>query len=331
MIHILQRPTDHFEDDNHVVVDDPSYKIKVIEDTTTAAAATTAIVTKSSDRVVHIIPVLAFGMYQVPNDDDGVTIILDAIRCGYRHFDCASIYGNEKTFGKALALSTAGNDIKIDRSQLFIASKVWNDAQKDGRIAVRRSVEQSLIDLQIDYLDICYVHWPVPKYFIETYRELMLLRTEKKIRFIGISNFNKLDYEELLSANIPSFIPPLINQFEVSPLMYRSNMIQYFQEEKGILIAASKALNRGSSSTLQVIQDIARSNFVSPAQVLLRWSYQKKFIVLSKTSNLLRMRENRDILGFCLSNEEIQQLDYITTSNDIRIREELEVKRKSCL
>ena len=129
MIHILQRPTDHFEDDNHVVVDDPSYKIKVIEDTTTAAAATTPIITKSSDRVVHIIPALAFGMYQVPNDDDGVRIILDAIRCGYRHFDCASIYGNEKTFGKALALSltlssTAGNDIKIDRSQLFIASKV---------------------------------------------------------------------------------------------------------------------------------------------------------------------------------------------------------------
>lgn len=208
--------------------------------------------------------------------------------------------------------------------------QVWNDAQKDGRIAVRRSVERSLIDLQIDYLDICYVHWPVPKYFIETYRELMLLRKEKKIRFIGISNFNKLDYEELLRANIPSFIPPLINQFEVSPLMYRSNMIQYFQEEKGILIAASKAMNRGSSSTLQVIQDIARVNSVSPAQVLLRWSYQKKFIVLSKTSNLLRMRENRDILGFCLSNEEIQQLDYITTSNDIRIREELEVKRKSC-
>ena len=360
IIEILKRPTtDHNdngdEDHNRTnIVDDPSYTIKVVKvltstdnshsqqdqqlsnvDVDLAATAT------QKNEVVVNIPVLAFGMYKVPDNDDGVQIVLNAIHCGYRHFDSASIYDNEKTLGKALQTSIFKSKI-VKRSELFIASKVWNDVQKDGRDAVRRSVEQSLKDLQIDYLDICYIHWPVPGYFVETYKELILLCNEGKINSIGISNFNKLDYEELLSGiakdeELLDFIPPLINQFEISPFMYRPDMIQYFQKENGILIAASKALNRfgaGSdrdddTTSMKIIQDIATLYSVTYAQILIRWSYQKGYIVLSKTSNILRMKENRNIFGgFCLSDKEMKLLDSITTYNDVRIREELEVQRK---
>ena len=370
-IEILQRPTtdqnDDDDEDNRIIgVDDPSYTIKVVKKTSTTynshsqqqeqlstdvdAVATAATKKNEVVEVVNI-PVLAFGMYKVPDNDDGVQIVLDAIQCGYRHFDSASIYDNEKTLGKALALALAlsmtSKTKEVLRSQLFIASKVWNDVQKDGRDAVRRSVEQSLNDLQIDYLDICYVHWPVPGYFVETYRELMLLCNEGKIKYLGISNFDKLDYEELIDGIYESiFIPPLINQFEISPFMYRPDLIQYFQKENGILIAASKALNRcaaisddnndvnvnvnvTNNTNMKIIQDIATLYDVTYAQILLRWSFQKGYIVLGKTSNILRMKENRNIFSFCLSNKEMKQLDSITTENDIRIREELEVQRKT--
>ena len=359
IIEILKRPTtdnnDNGDKDHNRtnIVDDPSYTIKVVKVLTSTDNSHSqqdqqlsnvdedlaATATQKNEVVVHI-PVLAFGMYKVPDNDDGVQIVLNAIQCGYRHFDSASIYDNEKTLGKALQTSIFKSKI-VKRSELFIASKVWNDVQKDGRDAVRRSVEQSLKDLQIDYLDICYIHWPVPGYFVETYKELILLCNEGKINSIGISNFNKLDYEELLSGiakdeELLDFIPPLINQFEISPFMYRPDMIQYFQKENGILIAASKALNRfgaGSdredTTSMKIIQDIATLYSVTYAQILIRWSYQKGYIVLSKTSNILRMKENRNIFGgFCLSDKEMKLLDSITTYNDVRIREELEVQRK---
>lgn len=288
------------------------------------------------------IPRLAFGLYKVPNTEEGVGIINDAIlRAGYRHLDSASIYGNEKTLGKALEhcfgmtkdVSYGDSEKKVlQRSELFVASKVWNDAQREGRRAVRRSVEQSLNDLGLDYLDICYVHWPIPGYFVETYRELLNLRREGKLKFLGISNFRIADYEELLEKIPPNeFVPPLIHQFEVSPFMYRPKTIDYFAQ-KQILVAASKALNRTiglDSDDGKVVRDIAKCHSVTPAQVLLRWSYQKGLIVLSKTNSLSRMNENRNLFDFSLSPSEIDQLDTITKEEDVRAREELEAKRRS--
>lgn len=285
------------------------------------------------------VPALAFGLYKVPNGDEGVRIINDAILgAGYRHLDSASIYGNQKTLGKALAhcfgtmKETDSKEKVLKRSELFVASKVWNDAQREGRPTVRRSVEQSLHDLGLEYLDICYVHWPVSGCFVETYRELLSLQKEGKIKFLGISNFRIDDYEELLEKIPPNeFVPPLIHQFEISPFMYRPTTVQYFVEKK-ILVAASKALNRTlglDSEDGQVVRDIAKCHSVTPAQVLLRWSFQKGLIPLAKTTSLSRMNENRSLFDFSLSPLEMDQLDGITKEEAVRAREELEAKRRS--
>lgn len=217
----------------------------------------------------------------------------------------------------------------LDRSELFVASKVWNDDQRES--TVRSSVLSSLEDLKLDYLDIVYIHWPVPGYFVRAYRELILLQKEGKIKHLGISNFRIADYEELLSK-IPSneFVPPLIHQFEVSPFMYRPDILNYYKS-KNILVAASKALHRTIGLDDQdgaAVQDIAKCHSVTPAQVLLRWSFQRGLIVLSKTSSSSRMKENRDLFKFSLSLEEMDRLDNLTTEESVREREDLESKRR---
>jgi diketogulonate reductase-like aldo/keto reductase len=207
-----------------------------------------------------------------------------------------------------------------------------------GREAVRRSVLKSIQDLQLDYLDICYVHWPVPGRYIETYKELQQLVKEKKISAIGISNFTIEEYETLM-ADPDISIRPQIHQFEVSPFMYRPQYIQYFQN-RGIMVAASKALNRASGIITandreaqddgigSIVDRIAVTHNVSSAQIMLRWSFQKDLIVLAKTSNPHRMKENRGIISFELSLDEMKMLDGITTEGDIDARAKLEEERK---
>jgi diketogulonate reductase-like aldo/keto reductase len=130
------------------------------------------------------VPQLAFGLYKVPASVEGERIILNAIHAGYRHFDTAAFYGNEATLGRALQKSG------LPRENFFICSKVWNDAQKQGRAAVRESVEESLEALDFGgYFDLYLIHWPVPGCFVETYKELEILHSEGKLKSLGLSNF----------------------------------------------------------------------------------------------------------------------------------------------
>ena len=130
----------------------------------------------------HSIPQLVFGLYQVATKECE-EVVINAIKAGYRHLDCASFYQNEAAVGRAIA------KCGVSRSELFICSKVWNDAQKEGRMGVRRSFEQSLRDLNCEYLDLYLIHWPVPGCHTESYKELELLHREGKVRSIGLSNY----------------------------------------------------------------------------------------------------------------------------------------------
>jgi diketogulonate reductase-like aldo/keto reductase len=267
------------------------------------------------------VPQLAFGLYKVPADEEGENIISDAIAAGYRHFDTASHYGNEATLGRAIKKSG------IPRQDFFLASKVWNDAQKEGRVGVRQSVEKSLAEMDCGgYFDLFYIHWPVPGHFVDTYKELQDLYKMGKILSIGLSNFGPEEYEVILQDKGIT-IPPAVNQIEISPFMYRRAIIEYFQE-RNILMAASKALHRAGQLNSGIVKEIADSRSVAPAQVMLRWGLQKRLIVAAKTSNALRMQENRDVLLFSLSDNEMGLLDSLTTQEDISKREELEDGRR---
>jgi len=269
------------------------------------------------------IPSLAFGLYKIPPTEECDVIVLQAIHAGYRHFDTASYYGNEAALGRALKKSG------VPRNDFFVCSKVWNDAQKEGRASVRKSLEQSLAALDFgEYLDLYLVHWPVPGYHTETYKELELLQKEGKIRSIGISNYSPKDYEELVKANISTL--PAVNQFEVSPAMYRADAIKYFQD-RDILVSASKALHRGELLDNESIQKLAVKYSKTPAQIMLRWGLQKGLSIVVKTATPSRMRENRSVTDFMLSKEDEQILDALTTENDVLQRDELEIQRKNAI
>jgi diketogulonate reductase-like aldo/keto reductase len=232
------------------------------------------------------------------------------------------LYGNEQILGQAIRKSG------LPREEFVISSKVWNDAQKEGREAVRRSVEKSLSELDCDgYIDILYVHWPVPGHFIDTYKELQDLCREEKIKSIGVSIFGIPEYEELLGCKDIT-VHPTVNQMEVSPFLYWPKTITYFQD-RNIQVAASQALHRGTGIDEGIVKSTADSHDgVTLAQVMLRWSFQKRLIVVAKTANAERMEENRDILHFSLTEEEMMQLDSLTSEEDIRKREELELQQR---
>lgn len=268
------------------------------------------------------IPQLAYGMYLVHNDQMGVQTIVHAVEAGYRHFDGASKYDNEAILGQAL------QQTGLPRSDFFLVSKVWNDAVKNGRTAVRASVEASLAAVNFgSYFDLFFIHWPVAGHFVEAYKELEELYKEGKIRGIGISNFDMDEYEALVAGGIT--IPPVVAQMEVSPVMYRPRLVEYFQN-KGIAVAAFKALNRAACLENQVIVSLAAKYSVTPAQILLRWSVQKGLIVVSKTATPSRMVENRN-LHFTLSDPDMTLLDSLTTEEDVKQRTELERTRKEQL
>jgi diketogulonate reductase-like aldo/keto reductase len=287
-------------------------------------STTTTASTNGSCHTVPTIAQLAFGLYNIPNTEEGEWIIGNAIAAGYRHFDGASIYGNELALGRALRKSG------IPRRDFFVTTKVWNDAVKEGRDAVRKSVETSLANVDFgDYFDLCLVHWPVPGHYAAAYQVLEELHHEKLLRHIGLSNFDVDDYEELVRHGIS--VPPVCNQFEVSPVMYRPHFVRYFQD-KGIIVCASKSLGRGGDAfRSELVQELARKNSVTPAQIFLRWGLQQGLVVASKTSMPSRMQENRSILHFTLSESDMKVLDCITTEADIKARNEVEKVRKSSL
>ena len=215
----------------------------------------------------------------------------------------------------------------IPRNEFFIVSKVWNDDQQKEKTLVRKSVLQSIDALDYGtYIDLYLIHWPVPNYFIDTYKELEILHKEEKIKHIGISNFTPSEYEILMAKENNIKIPPVVNQFEVSPFMYRPFDVSYFQE-RGILVSSSKSLHRGGECLEnKQLNEIAKNHSVTPAQVMLRWGIQKGFIVVCKTSNAERMIENRSLFHFTLSDDEMEVLDGLTSAEDAR--EELEKERK---
>jgi diketogulonate reductase-like aldo/keto reductase len=267
------------------------------------------------------IPQLAYGLYLIPDSLEGETAIVDALAAGYRHFDSASFYGNEAMLGRALGRST------IPRHELFITSKVWNDAVKQGRAAVRGSVEKSLKDIGTDYFDLFLVHWPVPGYFVDAYKELEVMQAEGKLRAIGISNFNQQEYEELARA---VSVTPAVNQIEVSPFMYRKEDVDYFQKN-GIVVVAHKALNRAGAFSRKEIVDLADKHSVTAAQIMIRWGLQKGLVVTSKTVSRTRMSENRSVASFELDSEDMALLDSLTTEEDLQRAQEEEFTTKTSL
>lgn len=253
-------------------------------------------------------PLLGFGTYQIPEGPEGVTIIRNAVECGYKLLDCASFYHNEATIGSAIS--------DMDRESLYIVSKVWNDAIYEGAAAVRASCLKSIQDLGCTYLDLYLIHWPVPSKHVSAYQELVKLREEGLVRDIGVSNYTIEDMEELFQSGIS--VIPAVNQIEINPFLYRKRTIQYFRDH-GIAPMSFRGLRNATAIEDPTILRISNKLGLRPAQLLGRWLMQNNICHIPKSSRKDRMMENADIFSFRIPHEDMVLLNNLTTPDALKV------------
>jgi 2,5-diketo-D-gluconate reductase A len=237
------------------------------------------------------IPQLGFGVFQIPEDDTERTV-LQALELGYRHIDTAAIYRNEKGVGRALASSGLGRD------EVFVTTKLWNDAQ--GRDRAPGALADSLSRLGLEYVDLYLIHWPSAKQglYVETWETLLELQQDGLARAVGVSNFQIPHLERIIEA---SGVSPSINQVELHPWLAQVELRAFHAEAQIATEAWSPLAQGGSFLGDTTLAGIAGAHGKSVAQVILRWHVQLRNVVIPKSATPSRIAENAQIFDFELS------------------------------
>ena len=251
-------------------------------------------------------PILGFGVYQIPREETK-RCVLDAINLGFRAIDTAQSYFNEAEVGDAIKESG------IPREEFFITTKIWIDNY--GYEKCKASVEESLKKLKTDYIDLVLLHQPFSDYY-GAYRALEELYEEGKIRAIGVSNF----YPDRL-ADMCLFgrkVVPAVNQVETNPLNQQVKA-QENMEKYGVHIEAWAPFGEGKSNMFSnpALVEIGKKYNKSAAQVILRWLIQRGVIIACKSTHKERMEENFNVFDFELSNEDMEAIKALDTSDSL--------------
>lgn len=247
----------------------------------------------------NIMPYIGLGVYRMDDTVASEDIIAYAIaEAGYRHIDTAAYYNNEDIVGRAIKKSG------IAREDIFVTTKVWNDDQRNDR--VKEAFEDSLKKLDLDYVDLYLIHWPVANKFVETWRILEDIYKSGRAKAIGVSNFKEHHLETLKRA---STIVPATNQVETHPYLSQEPLLNYCKENQ-IQVVAWSPLGAGKIGLLdeKILYDLAQKHKKSPAQIILRWDYQRGVVAIPKSSNKERLKQNLDIFDFSLSDEDMKQI-----------------------
>lgn len=225
------------------------------------------------------IPQLGFGVFQVPPEETQ-RIVEDALEAGYRHIDTAAAYRNEAGVGAAIAASG------IPRGELFITTKLRNGEQGMAHQAFQNSRQA----LGLDYLDLYLIHWPVPAQglFTEAWKAMEQLYANNQIRAIGVSNFLADHLDTLLAA---ADIVPAVNQIEIHPAFQQQELAAK-NRSLGIAVEAYSPLGQGADLAAATVKALAAKHGATPAQVVLAWHLSQGTIVIPKSVQAARMREN---------------------------------------
>ena len=241
------------------------------------------------------IPAIGFGTYPLTGDE-GVAAVVSAIDTGYRLIDTAVNYRNESEVGEALRRSS------VSREELVVCSKLpgryhaYDDA--------KRSTEESLERLGLEYLDLHLIHWPNPSrgQFVDAWRALVDLQQEGLVRSIGVSNFTAEHLQRIIDA---TQVVPAVNQIELHPYFPQEQMREV-NERLGVRTESWSPLGkRQAPFTEPAVAGAAQRHGVTPAQVILRWHVQLGAVPIPKSATPQRQRQNLDVFSFELSDDEV--------------------------
>ena len=251
-------------------------------------------------------PIIGFGVYQIPNADECENAVYEALMAGYRLIDTAAGYLNEEAVGRAIKRSG------IPREDLFITTKLW--IQDAGYEAAKLAVAKSLKKLQLDYLDLYLIHQPFGDYY-GAWRAMEELYREGKIKAIGVSNFHP---DRLMDLIVHNDIVPAVNQIETHPF-YQQFESAAFIKDQGVQHQSWGPLAEGRNNLFsnEVLGAIGEKYNKSIAQVVLRWLVQRDIVVIPKSVRKERIVENIDIFDFELSAEDVEQITALDTKESV--------------
>lgn len=241
------------------------------------------------------VPQLGLGVWK-SRPKECLEAVKSALSLGYRHIDTAAIYGNEADVGTAIKESG------VDRSDIFLVTKLWNADQ--GYDTALRAIDVSLKKLGTDYVDMYLIHFPVSGKRNESWKALEKIKSEGKAKSIGVSNFMVPHLEELLKE---TGTVPAMNQVEYHPFLQDTKLKDYCIQ-KGILLEAYSPLAHGQKLEDPRITQLAKKYNKSNAQILIRWSLQAGHVVIPKSKNPDRIRENADVYDFVLSDSDMKDV-----------------------
>ncbi|SFJ11409.1 aldo/keto reductase [Myroides guanonis] len=251
------------------------------------------------------VPQVGFGTWQIKEGELAFNAVSTALEVGYRHIDTAAVYGNEVSVGKAI------NQSNLKREEIFVTSKLWNSDR--GYEETLKAFEVSLKKLNLEYMDMYLLHWPANAKQFDNWRDinasswksLEKLYEEGKVKAIGVSNFMREHLEALLPT---ATIKPMVNQIEFHPGFMQEDTIALCEKES-ILIEAWSPLGSGKMLDNEVLIAIAKKYNVSVAQLCIRWVLQKGHLPLPKSVTPERIKNNLDVYGFIISDEDVNRID----------------------
>lgn len=249
------------------------------------------------------IPQLGLGVWQA-TDKEARQAVCHALQVGYRHVDTAAIYENEESVGAGV------RDSGVKRDEVFITTKVWNESQ--GFEAAGKALEKSLRRLQMDYVALLLIHWPVPatNLFVDTWRALVRAKEQGKVRSIGVSNFNPIHLQRLIAE---TGVTPVMNQVELHPFFQQSELRRY-HDELAIRTQAWSPLGQGEALASPVIVEIATRHQRTPAQVIIRWHLQLGNVAIPKSITPTRIEENIKVFDFELTAADMAAIQGLDSS-----------------
>ena len=241
-------------------------------------------------------PAIGLGLWRVTDEKELINAVKAAHEVGYTHFDSAQIYGNEAMLGRAW------KQLGVDRSSLFITTKLWNDNQDLDNIG--ESFDQSLKDLQTDYVDLFLIHFPVTETRHAAWRIGMQdIYKSGRAKAIGVSNYTIKHLEEMKAWGLL----PTVNQVELHVYLQQLELLKYCADH-GIVVEAYSPLAHGQGLDNDVLESIARKHNKSVAQIMIRWCIEVGTVPLPKSVHPDRIRENFDVFDFALDVDDMQQI-----------------------